>query len=192
MSNTTNLESIWAKYSSLFKRAFGDTKSVNSFLDKFGEKIVMCPASHKSDQKYCEPGGLMRQSIDIALTMKKISESMGLDVESSSILKVALGHDLGKIGLEGLDYYLPQDSEWHREKLGALYKFNDQIPRMPITHVSLFVLSTFGASLTLDENRSISTSHGPGREENKPYGFTNTQLQTLIQAARLLTVQTKG
>ena len=191
MEEKINLEGLWAKYSSLFKRAFGETESVDNFLEKFGERIVMCPASHKSDQKYCEPGGLMKQSIDVAITMKKISESLGLNVESTSILRVALAHDLGKIGSEDTDYFIPQDSDWHREKLGALYKFNDQMPRMPVTHVSLHLLASSGIHLTLDETRAISTALGSSREENKPYGYVNTQLQSLIQSARLLTVQTK-
>ena len=167
MEEKINLEGLWAKYSSLFKRAFGETESVDNFLEKFGERIVMCPASHKSDQKYCEPGGLMKQSIDVAITMKKISETLGLNVESTSILRVALAHDLGKIGSEDTDYFIPQDSDWHREKLGALYKFNDQMPRMPVTHVSLHLLASSGIPLTLDETRAISTALGSSREENK-------------------------
>lgn len=133
----------------------------------------------------------MRQSIDIAIAMKKISESLGLDIEATSILKVALAHDIGKIGSSDTDYFLPQDSDWHREKLGAYYKFNDQMPRMPVTHISLHLLSSHGITLTLDETRAISTALGASREENKPYGFANTKLQSLIQSARLLTVQTK-
>lgn len=191
MDEKIDLEGLWAKYSSLFKRAFGDTKSVSEFLEKFGERIVVCPASHKADQKYSEPGGLMKQSIDIAIAMKKISEAVGLTVEPTSILRVALAHDLGKIGPEDADYFLPQDSDWHREKLGAVYKFNDQVPRMPITHVSLYLLASSGIPLTLDENRAISTSLGSSRDENKPYGYVNSPLQSLIQSARLLTVQTK-
>ena len=188
---TSDLEGLWAKYSSLFKRAFGDTDSVNSFLEKFGEKIVVCPAAHKTDQKYCEAGGLMRQSIDVAIAMKKISESLGLSVEPTSILRVALAHDLGKVGVDGEDYYLTQDSDWHREKLGAHYKFNENMPRMPVTHISLHLLSSHGISLTLDETRAITTAQVGSREEHKPYGYVNTPLQSLIQSARLLTVQTR-
>ena len=191
MEEKIDLEGLWAKYSSLFKRAFGDTENVSNFLEKFGERIVVCPASHKKDQNYCEPGGLMRQSIDIAITMKKISESLDLDIEPSSILRVALAHDIGKVGSSDTEYFLPQDSDWHREKLGAFYKFNDQMPRMPVTHISLHLLSSHGIALTLDETRSITTSQGASREENKPYGFVNSKLQSLIQSARLLTVQTK-
>jgi len=191
MENTSDLEGLWAKYSSLFKRAFGDTDNVNNFLESFGERIIVCPASHKSDQKYCEPGGLMKQSVDIAIAMKKIGESLSLDVEPTSLLKVALGHDLGKIGTPESDYYVPQDSDWHREKLGAYYKFNDKTPRMPITHMSLHLLASAGIVLTLDETRAITTSHGPGRDENKSYGYVNTPLQSVVQSARLLTIQTK-
>jgi hypothetical protein len=191
MEKTIDLEGLWAKYSSLFKRAFGDTNEVNNFLDKFGERIVVCPAAHKVDQKYCEPGGLMKQSVDIAIAMKKIAESLSLDVEPASLLRVALGHDLGKIGSKDSDYYLTQDSDWHREKLGAHYKFNEATPRMPITHMSLHLLSSSGITLSLDETRAITTSHGIARDENKAYGYINTPLQSIVQSARLLTIQTK-
>jgi hypothetical protein len=186
-----DVENLWLKYSALFKRAFGNKKNVTNFLDKFGEKIILCPAAHKIDQKYCLPGGLMMQSIDVALTMKKIAEAINLEIKPESILRVALAHDLGKIGTEDFSYFLEQDSDWHREKLGAHYKFNESMPRMPVTHTSLYILSSNGISLTLEETRAITTSYGLGKEENRSYGYMNSNLQSLLQSARLLTVQTR-
>ena len=190
MAETENLEVIWKKSSSLFTRAFGDTEEVKSFLEELGEKIVMCPASHKSDQKYPTPGGLMKMSIEVAVTMKKISETLELNVDSGSILRVALAHDLGKIGSAEHDYYVPQDSDWHREKLGSLYKFNEALPRTPLPHLSCFLLSSYGIKLSFDETRAIMTSSGQSREENKPYGYTCTPLQSLVQSARLFVANT--
>ncbi len=188
MNKTENLEEIWSKYSSLFVKAFGDSEGVSDFLDVLGERIVMCPGAHKADMKYCEPGGLMKMSIDTAITMKKIAESLSLNVESASILRVALSHELGKIGSLEEPYFLDQDSDWHREKLGAHYKFNEKLERTPVSHMSCFLLNTFGLKLNWEETRALMTSGGPGREENKPYGYTNSPLQSLVQAAKLFTV----
>jgi hypothetical protein len=188
---TQYLEEFWNKYSSLFKKAFGDNANTQKFLDAFGERIVLAPASHKVDQKYCEVGGLMKQSIDIAIAMKKIAEALDLETSPTSILRIALSHDLGKLGTEDQEYFLDQDSDWHREKLGAMYKFNDKVPRMPVPHLSVFLVNSYGLELTLEETRAIMTSGGLGRDENKSYGFVNSSLQSLFQAAKLITVQTQ-
>ena len=110
MNNEINLEEVWSKYAALFRKAYGTSKQVENFLDTMGERIVLCPAGHKSDHKYAHPGGLMMQSIDMAIAMKNIAKSIKGDVDPKSILRVALGFDLGKVGTREDEYYLEQDS----------------------------------------------------------------------------------
>ena len=40
---------------------------------------------------------------------------------AKSLVKISLLHELGKLGDPENELYIPQDSDWHREKLGQNY-----------------------------------------------------------------------
>ncbi len=40
----------------------------------------------------------------------------------------ALNHDLGKMGSEDEDSYIPQTDQWRKDKLGEDYMFNTKVP----------------------------------------------------------------
>ena len=44
--------------------------------------------------------------MSVAISMKKIAEALSLDIEPTSILRVALAHDIGKIGSNDTEYFL--------------------------------------------------------------------------------------
>ena len=127
----------------------------------------MCPASMKKDQHNCYPGGLVEHSLEVALAMRKINEALSLNVPTSCILKVALLHEIGKIGDEKTDYFVEQDSDWHVEKLGQLYKYNDDIARMSISHRTLYLLQKFHVELTREEWVAIQIGSGSHFEEKE-------------------------
>ena len=51
---------------------------------------------------------------------------MGGDISTYTVEEMhfaALFHDLGKMGQQEGEYYTPNDSQWHIDKLGQIYKF---------------------------------------------------------------------
>ena len=56
--------------------------------------------------------------------MRKINDAFDMGLSAASILKVGLLHDIGKLGTVDHDLFVDQDSSWHREKLGQLYKLS--------------------------------------------------------------------
>jgi hypothetical protein len=166
-------------YVSLLERVF--TKdAVKKLTDALGERILFCPTGLTSpDGGY--PGALVEFALQVAQKSKEYSLSQ--DTVRSSV-RVALVHELGRIGDLTAELYVSQESDWHREKLGQNYKYNEDCSRMNIAHRSLFFLQHFGFDLSQEEWLSIATSQGLHLPENAFYGSTASNLSALLQFAR--------
>ncbi len=184
-----NLEEIWSTYSRLCKKL--DDPGVDKLLDALGERLIVCPAGTKTTQKGCEPGGLIDYHLGVTDVMRKVSQSLGNNCTTSSILKVGLLHEIGKVGDLESDLFLIQDSSWHREKLGQLYKYNEAVQKMPVAQRTLYLLQHFNVQLTLDEWLAIQVSQGLHLDENKFYIGALPPLAVLLTAARSLFLPNK-
>lgn len=148
-----------------------------------GERLAVAPRG-LTDQSGGQPGALIDFSITTASAVKKISSSFGVDIKSA--VKVALLHEIGKVGCVHQDLFLPQDSDWHREKLGQNYKYNSDARKMSVAHRTLALLSQYKISLTADEFIALQTSQGLHLEENRFYGaeIQSNPLVAILQSAR--------
>jgi len=180
------IESNWETFNKLCRRL--SDHNLNKLLDDLGERLVMCPASAKLDQYCAYPGGLIEHSIAVAGTLRTISDSHNLNLSVASILKVSLLHDLGKIGDENSDLFVEQDSSWHREKLGQMYKYNENLGRMSVSHRTLWLLQSFGVSLTHDEWLAIQLAQGSHFEENRFYVGNEPTLALALQQAKSMVI----
>ena len=180
------IESNWETFNKLCRRL--SDHNLNKLLDDLGERLVMCPASAKLDQYCAYPGGLIEHSIAVAGTLRTISDSHNLNLSVASILKVSLLHDLGKIGDENSDLFVEQDSSWHREKLGQMYKYNENLSRMSVSHRTLWLLQNFGVSLTSDEWLAIQLAQGSHFEENRFYVGNEPTLALALQQAKSMVI----
>ena len=181
-----NIESNWKTYEKLCRRLSDD--KLNKLLDALGERNVMCPATPRTEQYNCEPGGLVQHSLDTTIMMRTLNKSLGFDLPVASILKVGLLHDIGKVGDLENDYFVEQDSDWHREKLGQYYKYNEDLQKMSVSHRTLYTLQHFGVSLTTEEWLSIQLSQGSHFEENRFYVGSEPSLALLLQLAKRATI----
>jgi hypothetical protein len=105
----------------------------------------------------------------------------------------ALNHDLGKMGDEENESYIPQDDKWRKEKLGEDYKFNDKIPFASVPDRGLYLLQSHGIQYTFNEMITIQTHDGLYDEANKKYLMTympeqkpRTSLPYIVHQADLM------
>ncbi|NDC22807.1 MAG: hypothetical protein EBZ49_01570 [Proteobacteria bacterium] len=182
--NTDEIESNWNKYDSLCKR-FSDP-GLNSLIDLLGERMAICPFSIKTEYTGCYPGGLIDVTLRITSAMRRINDTLDDKLPTASILKVGLLHEIGRVGDIEQDHFLHQDSDWHRDKLGQLYKYNDALPKMTYAHRTLYLLQSFNVGLTREEWESIATSGGYHLEENRFYVGTKNTLGKILSSARML------
>ena len=125
--------------------------------------------------------------MQVASQAMKLLEAYGLQPElKRSVVKVALLHDLGKVGDLKYDHFIPQDSDWHREKLGAHYKFNDEkdLQKMAVAHRTLYLLQHFGIQISQNEWLAIQLASGFHFEENRWYVHDEPSLARVIQHAK--------
>ena len=96
--------------------------------DVIGERLAVCPASTRDSHHSAFPGGLVDHSLRVLANALKITKAFGWELPKDSLIIGCLFHDLGKVGDVENDYYVPQDSDWHRNKLGEFYKINEASP----------------------------------------------------------------
>ncbi len=158
-------------------------KAFEKISEDIGERLAIAPRG-LTEQTGGKPGALIDFSIATASAAKKISGHYDIDVKSA--IKVALLHELGKVGCAQQDLFLPQDSDWHREKLGQNYKYNPESRKMTVAHRTLSLLSKYKISLTTDEFIALQTSQGLHLEENRFYGseLQFNPLVCILQSAR--------
>jgi putative nucleotidyltransferase with HDIG domain len=176
------IESNWLTYEKLCHRL--SNHALNDMLEVMGERITMCPASTRLDQYGAHPGGLVKHSLEVASTMRAMNSGLDLDIDVSSIIKVALLHDIGKLGDLNEMLFLNQDSDWHKDKLGQMYKYNEKIQKMSVSHRGLFLLQLFDVSLTMSEWLAIQLAQGSHFEENRYYVGSAPGIALLLQQAK--------
>lgn len=145
------------------------------FYSKYSERIMLMPAAHKKEYHNAFPGGYVDhvlRVVDCALKLNDIWIEMGVDASTytkEELVFSALNHDLGKMGDEENESYIPQTDQWRREKLGEDYKFNDRLEFMSVPDRGLHLLNSHNISYTKNEMLAIKLHDGLYDESNKPY-----------------------
>jgi len=176
------IKSNWETYAKLVSKS--GKPGIENLLDVLGERLCMCPASTRVDQYGPYPGGVIEHVLDVTATMRKLNAALETGLPITSILAVGLLHDLGKVGDLETDYYVEQNSQWHREKLGQFYKYNEELNKMSVSHRTLYLLQHFGVSLTGDEWLAIQLAQGSHFEENRFYVGHEPTLALVLQQAK--------
>lgn len=176
------IENNWETFTQVLGRLNDD--NIGLMLDSLGERIAACPSSMKIDQPGCHPGGLVENSLEVTSVMRSLNDSLDYGYQIQSLIKVGLLHDIGKIGNLDKEYFLPQESEWHREKLGQMFVYNPDLQKMSVTHRTLYILQNFGVSLSEEEWIAIQISSGTHFEENRFYVGSEPTLALCLSHAK--------
>jgi len=138
------------------------------------ERIMLMPASGTEHYHNCWPGGYVDhvlRVVDAALEIRDLWESYGstINYTREELVFAAINHDLGKIGTEQAEQYIPNDSEWHRKNQGKMYKNNPINSFMTVPDRSLKLLADRGIRVSENEWFGIKLHDGMYDEGNKHY-----------------------
>jgi hypothetical protein len=153
----------------------GDRKEkLLKLYNDHADRIATMPASGNINYHNCFVGGYVDhvlRVIDIAINMDHFWQSVGAtkDWTEEELVFAAMNHDLGKIGTEQAEQYIPNDSEWHRKNQGKMYKNNPDNPFMTVPDRSLMLLANRGIVVSANEWFAIKLHDGLYDETNKPY-----------------------
>lgn len=169
-------------FQKLLSKVGDRSTAIAAFLEKYGERIAVCPSHGVSKRSTSAPGGLVEHSLSTFKIARKLVEAAGVVIDPESLAIVCLLHEVGKIGDDEFDYFIPQNSDWHRER-GNVYTYNPELPKMTHTHRTLYILQRSGINLSLDEWIAILTQHGSASEENRFYQGCENNLAVILQSA---------
>ena len=170
------IEHNWKKLRDIIENTFDGDRliNLNKMYDYFEDRMCMAPASGKEHYHYAHVGGYVEHVlhiIDYAQQIKGTWEKNGATINftDEELIFAAMHHDLGKVGDLEEDYYIPQDSDWHRKNQGSIFKHNPKIEYMTVTDRALWLLQHFGVSMTQNEFIGIRLTDGMYEEANKSY-----------------------
>ncbi|NNE31874.1 MAG: hypothetical protein HKN40_05840 [Winogradskyella sp.] len=145
------------------------------FYKQYEERIMLMPAAHKKEYHNAFPGGYVEhvnRVVRCALKQYDLWAEEGADMTTftkEELVFSAINHDLGKMGDENEESYIPQDDKWRREKLGEDYKFNTKVPFASVPDRGLFMLQSHGIQYTFNEMVAIQTHDGLYDVANEKY-----------------------
>lgn len=170
LKNFNNLKTILKKYI-----VSDRIQDINTLLDTNEESIVMSPASSHDHGSYF--GGLVEHMLDTiksSLYMRALFKKMGLNTVPSeeSCVFAAAFHDIGKIGTEENEYYIVEDSDWHRKNMNRNFKINYDRP-LNLHHAdnSLYILQKHNIHISAEEYQAIRIHDGNGADINRWNGY---------------------
>lgn len=160
-------------------------------LNDEDERVAMAPASSYEFFHNAIPGGYVDHVLRVyrfAIEQYALWQKVGMKVDNFTLEELefaALHHDLGKLGLPGLnnEYYQFNDSKWHRDNQGKMYASNPNVPWMKTADVTVYLLNHYHVPYSVNEMLGMKLTDGLFEEENKKYlaGFDkNTKLRTSL------------
>jgi len=147
------------------------------FYKKIEDTLLLSPASTKISHHNCFPGGYIDHVLRVteaALVLDRVwdkfDQSKNYTLEE--LVFSCINHDLGKLGTNTEQFYIPNDSEWHIKNQGAYYKINNKMTHMSIADRRLSYLQKANIPVSENEYLAIKLHDGLYEEGNKPYYIT--------------------
>lgn len=173
----TQIKENYEKFRKLINQTFtGDRlESLNKMYDHLEDRIVLTPASSMEHFHNAFAGGYIDHILRVtrnAVKLYDLYNDLGIGFDEytkENVIFSALHHDLGKVGTMDESWYLPNDSQWHIENQGKIYKANPDLNFMNLTGRTFWLLNQFGVKVEENEWIAIQLTDGLYDEANKEY-----------------------
>lgn len=153
MADIEEIENNWKQFESIIDRL--DNPQIKIMLSELGERLAIAPANARNTDKGSETGGLIKNTLEILKLSRMIDAATGKQCNPKTLYKIVILHNIGTIGTVENDLYLPQDSNWHLEKLGMIYKVNPKLVGQDKIDLTFIMLANYGVKLELEEFQAI-------------------------------------
>ena len=170
------IQKNWEQLRNLITNTFEGERleKLNTMYDYFEDRMCLAPASGKEHFHNAHIGGYVEHVlhvVDCALKITNLwsSENAKINFTTEEVIFAAMHHDLGKVGDLENDYYIPQESEWHRKNQGSIFSHNSELQYMTVTDRAIYLLNQFGITMTEWEYVGLRLTDGLYEEANKKY-----------------------
>jgi hypothetical protein len=154
----------------------GDRKDkLLAFYKKYEDRVILMPAAHKKEYHSAFPGGYVdhvNRVVKASLSISSVWKEFGCDMTTftqEELIFSAINHDLGKMGSDTEEAYIPQTDQWRKDKLGEDYMFNKSLPFASVPDRGLFLLQQHDIKYTFNEMTAIQTHDGLYDLANEKY-----------------------
>lgn len=150
-------------------------EKLNALYEKYQERIVTAPASSIEHFHNAFPGGYIDHVLHVvenALMLHSVWANAGANIDNytkEELVFSALNHDLGKIGDEEHEFYIPNPSDWHRRMQGKIYAINPEINNMELFDRGVYMLQTHGITVSKNEYIAMRCADGLYKKANEEY-----------------------
>ena len=182
-----DIESLWAKYEKFLGML--QDEGVNKLLEEQGQRIAECSFSQRSKEPFCGIGGILEYSLELLKNAKKLNESLGYQQTPRNLISATLLSPIGYIGSSKLDRFVLTTSEWHKEKLGQYFDWNESCPKYRIQDMTLWFLQKYNITLEWNVWQAIALINNVKSEENNFYGNHKDRLSLLVSLAHEVTLK---
>jgi hypothetical protein len=173
----TQITENYEKFRKLINQTFtGDRlDSLNKMYDQLEDRIVLTPASSTEHFHNAFAGGYIDHILRVTRNAVKVFDmytDLGIGLvqfDKETVIFTALHHDLGKVGNVNESWYIPNDSQWHIENQGKIYKTNPNMHWMNLNDRTFWLLNHFGIKISEVEYLGIQITDGLYDEANKEY-----------------------
>ena len=167
----------YTKFRKLINQKFTGERlqSLNKMYDHLEDRIILTPASSTAHFHNAFAGGYIEHVLRVtqnAVKVFEMYEEVGIgigDYDRETVIFTALHHDLGKVGNADESWYIPNDSQWHIENQGKVYKTNPTMHWMNLNDRTFWMLNHFGITISEVEYLGIKLTDGLYDDGNKPY-----------------------
>ena len=205
MLQAKQIEQNWNSLIQIIEDNFSGERKENllKMYNHLKDRMMFAPASSKEHFHNAFPGGYVEHVLNITRAVKSIYQTWKdhgahINFTEEEMIFATLHHDLGKVGDDEMDYYIPNESEWHRKNQGKIYTPNPKLQYMNVSDRSLWLLQKFDIKLNQTEYIGLKLADGLYEEGNKQYfiSFTpdfelQTNLPHIIHQADMLASKTE-
>ena len=157
-------------------------ESFERFIDLLENETTWLTSPASTRYHLAEERGLLKHSVGVAETLLKFREFLAPTISEESCIIVGLFHDVGKLGVPGKPYYLPNDNAWMVKNKGICYKTNPDVVTMGLAVRSLYLILQY-IPLSEAEAQAITYHDGQYIDDNKIVAHKEEPLTLLLHWA---------
>ncbi|HQP25399.1 MAG TPA: hypothetical protein PLP16_09545 [Smithellaceae bacterium] len=170
------------RYNALKKIIRVRKESFDRFINVLEIETTWLTAPASTRFHLAEARSLLKHSVGVTDTLLRFREFLAPTISEESCVIVGLFHDVGKLGVPGKPYYLPNDNAWLVKNRGICYKTNPIVVTMGLAVRSLYLISQYIA-LSETEAQAIAYHDGHYIDDNKVIAHKEEPLTLLLHWA---------
>lgn len=184
------IKSNWELFREIINESFPSrSKNLNKLYDDLEHQAKFAPASSVDYFHNAINGGYIDHVLRVYENSIKHHElwkssGMRVDYTEEELAFAAIHHDLYKVGFprSGGEYYIPNESKWHRENQGKMYSINPNNPRIDGADMTFMLLNQYSIPYSENEFLGIRLTDGMYEDSNKKY-LSGFGLETKLRSS---------